>query len=139
MTKEVRITVRGVQRSADGDETVTETVAGGEYYQRDGSHFLLYEETGGEGSIKNLIKQREKVLQLTRKGAVNAAMRFEPGQQHGAEYETPYGLLRLGVKTHRLDCLAEENRLEIQAAYALTAGEEIISECEIRISAEAIG
>lgn len=139
MTKEVRITVRGVQRSADGDETVTETAADGEYYQRDGSHYLLYEEVCEDGSIKNLIKQREAFLQLTRKGAVSAVMRFEPGQIHGTEYATPYGLLRLGVKTHRLDCMAEGNRLEIQAAYDLTVGEEIISECEICIRAEAIG
>ena len=140
MTKDVRITVRGLQRDEDGNELVTETVSDGEYYERGGSIYLFYEEFPEEesGAVKHTIKCKENVLELTKKGLVNARIIFEPGQTHMTDYATPYGLLRLGVKTYGVKSLMRENVLEIQAEYALTSEEEILSECEILIKVETL-
>lgn len=140
LTKDVRITVRGIQRDEDGNELVTETVSDGEYYERGGSIYLFYEEFPEEESraVKHTIKCKENVLELTKKGLVNARIIFEPGQTHMTDYATPYGLLRLGVKTRGVNSLVGENVLEIQAEYALTSEEEILNECEILIRVESL-
>lgn len=140
MTKDVLIKVRGVQRDEDGNEAVTETVVDGEYYEKGSSIYLFYEEHLEEesGTVKHIIKLKDDVLELTKKGVVNARMVFEQGKTHVADYATPYGLVQLGVKTYRVSWLAGEDVMEIRAEYALTAGEEILSECVVCIRAEAM-
>ena len=44
MGEKVKVNVRGIHRDAQGNETESETVAFGEYYERGGSHYVLYEE-----------------------------------------------------------------------------------------------
>ena len=44
MTKDVMISVRGLQFMEDESEDNIETVQQGEYYLRNGSHYLLYNE-----------------------------------------------------------------------------------------------
>lgn len=139
MTRDVLITVRGIQRDEDGNETTSETVVRGEYYEKSGSRYLFYEELPEEetGAVKHTIKCRGNVLELTKKGVVSARMVFEPGQTHMTDYVTSYGMVQFGVKTHRVLTVAEEDFFEIRAKYALTAGEDILSECRILIKAEA--
>ena len=139
MTKDVLITVRGIQRDEDGNEAVSETVVRGEYYEKGGSRYLFYEEIPEEetGMVKHTVKCRGNVLELTKKGVVNARMVFEPGQTHMTDYATSYGMVRFGVQTHRVFTVAEADSVEIHAEYALTGGEDILSECRILIKAEA--
>lgn len=140
MTRNVWITVRGIQRDADGNESVTETVVSGEYYEKGGSCYFLYEETpeGESGTVKNVIKQKDTLLELTKKGVVNARMVFEQGRTHMTNYMTPYGALALGVKTDRVECLTGPDSFALRAEYELLSGEELISECQITIEAKAI-
>ena len=58
MGEKVKVNVRGIHRDAQGNEMVSETVAFGEYYERAGSHYVLYEETLEEEgeSIKTMMK-----------------------------------------------------------------------------------
>ena len=77
MTKEVLLSLRGLQfdiPNADGDKIETITVA--EYYYRNDSHYVLYEEvTEGFGqSTKSVIKFKKNYLELTKKGLLDTSL-----------------------------------------------------------------
>lgn len=134
MEKQVFLTLVGRQRSPEGEETVTEQSAEAQYSERNGALYLLYEEkTQDGGRIRNRIKYREPLLELTRQGAVTTRMIFEPGREHTTDYATPFGLLRLGVRTAAVESDCGTDRTKISARYTLTDHGEPISHCEIHI------
>jgi len=137
MAKKVWVTVRSVQRDADGNEEVMETAAEGLFSEKNGSSYLFYEEKpeGEPEAIKNVMKRKGNLLELTRRGAINTRMVFEQGRTYMADYVTPYCRLRFGVRTERLSCLSEEDTVEIRADYELTLDGEPLSRCEVIIKA----
>ena len=134
MDKQVLITLTGRQWNEEKNETVTEQSASGTFYKRNGSYYILYDERTEEGGIvKNTIKLKGTLLELTKKGAVNTCMVFEPGREHMTDYATPFGSLRLGVMTDSVELRESEEQMEITADYILTESKRIISHCKISI------
>ena len=74
MKKDVLVTVRGMQsiESVDGSEEV-EMVAKGNYYFRNGHHFICYEEMseGFDKPTKSMIKIADNVVEVDKKGVMN--------------------------------------------------------------------
>ena len=138
MTKDVRITVKGVQRDDTGETGSTETVVSGEYYFRNGSHYILYEETAEDSGerVKNSLKLKGNLLELNRKGAVNSRMVFETGKRHVLDYATPFGLLRMETVTSRILCTEKEECLRIRAEYELWADGRKVSSCRLTVKIE---
>ena len=122
MTRKGQLTVIGTQWDEAGEEQRTQTTAAAEYYTGNGSLYLLYEEISaeGEGITKNMIKLKGNTLELTKRGAVNARMVFEPGQEYMTLYSTPFGSLPLGILTDTVESVLSEKELRICAAYSLT-------------------
>lgn len=140
MTKEVLITVKGVQRDDAGEMSSLETVVHGEYYFRNGSHYIFYEETAGDSGdkIKNSLKLKGNTLELIRKGAVDSHMIFETDKRHAADYAAPFGMLRMETVTFRILLLEEEEHIRIEAEYDLWANEAFVSRCKLTINLEPI-
>lgn len=135
MRKEVQLTLTGMQRDEEGQENITRLSARAEYYLKDGSHYILYEENQpASGLTKNTIKFKSNLLEVTKRGAVNSRMVFEKGKEHMMDYATPFGLLRLGVLTHEIVSRQSENSLKIQAHYSLTQEGQPFSYCKITIN-----
>lgn len=140
MDRQVLLTLTGRQRDPSGSETVTELSTEAECYERNGSLYILYEERAEDGSLtKNVIKHKNQLLELTKKGAVSACMVFEPGREHMTDYATPFGLLRLGILTDSVTMQCLEDQIEISAAYVLTEYGEVISHCKIIINIHNLG
>ena len=134
MKKKVRLTLTGRQRDEDGQENVTKLSADAEYYERNGSRYILYEENGADtGCIQSVIKLKDGLLELTRKGSVNTRMVFEEGREHMADYITPLGTLQLGISTSGVCSKQSGDCLEIHADYDLTDRGHILSHCNISI------
>ena len=138
MIKDVRITVKGVQRDDAAEISRTEITVQGEYYFKNGSHYIFYEEAAEDSGdcIKNSLKLKGNVLELNRKGAANGRMVFETGKSHVADYATPFGLLRMETVTSRILLLEEENRLRIRAEYELWADGMKMSSCRLTVKIE---
>lgn len=136
--KDVRITVRGVQRDDTAEISRTEIIVPGEYYLKNGSHYLFYEETAEDSGerTKNSLKLKGNVLELNRKGALNSRMVFETGKSHVADYATPFGMLRMETVTSRILCTKEETRLRIRAEYELWADGVKMSSCRLTVTTE---
>lgn len=138
MEKNVLVTVEGVQQDDAGEMGRTGTAVPGEYYFRNGSHYIFYTEEAedsGEG-IRTVLKLKEKQLELTRRGTADNRMVFEQGRRHATDYATPLGSLRLETATSRILCLEEEKRLQIKAEYELWAEEMKVSSNRLTITIE---
>lgn len=124
----------GRQRDETGQENVTKLSAEAEYYERNGSRYILYEENEADtGSTQNIIKLKEGLLELTKKGSVSTRMIFEEGQKHVTDYNTPFGALQLGITTMDICTKQSKGCLEIRVDYELTDREHILSHCNISI------
>ena len=79
MTKEVMVSIKGLQFDQSADNEEIETIQWGQYYKKNGTHYVIYDELmeGCEEPTKNIIKFRERELNLTKRGLVNVYMVFE--------------------------------------------------------------
>ena len=106
MDKEVLIHVSGLQTiDAEGEQEPIEIVVPGEYYFRNGSHYLRYEEIMedfAEPTI-NYIKISPKGMEVRKKGVVNVHMVFEQGKKNMTYYTTPYGTIEMGIAATNLN------------------------------------
>ena len=136
--KDIRITVKGVQRGEAGESGSTEITASGEYYFKNGSHYIFYEETAEDSGelIKNSLKLKGNLLELNRKGVVNSRMVFETGKTHVVDYITPFGKLKMETVTSRILLQEEENNLQIKAEYELWADGVKVSSCRLTVKME---
>ena len=134
MKKKVWLTLTGRQWDETGQENVTKLSAEAEYYERNGSRYILYEENEADtGSTQNIIKLKDGLLELTKKGSVSTRMIFEEGQEHVTDYNTPFGTLQLDIITSGLCSKQSEDCLEIHIDYDLTDRGHILSHCNISI------
>ena len=88
MTKDVVISVRGLQVMDNESAEDIETVQQGEYFERNGSIFLLYDEyyEGFDEPVKNVMKIRGNEMTLTKRGIINVQMNFEAGKKNLTRY-----------------------------------------------------
>lgn len=143
MTKEVLITIQGLQFDAEvqTDEELDkiESIYPGEYYNRSGAHYIMYEELMEEEKtpIKNMIKLREKEFTLTKKGIINVQMVFTEGKKTMTSYVTPFGNIMIALDTSRVAVEENENELKIHIDYGLEANYQYIADCHITVSVAA--
>lgn len=135
ISKKGNLTLTGRQKDETEETAVTEYKGEVECFERNGSLYLLYEEITDEGSavVKNRIKLKDSVLELTKQGNVTARMVFEPGKEYLTDYATPYGCLKMGIATHSLDIHRKEETLHIQIIYTLNSEGVPISHCTLDI------
>lgn len=137
MTKEVEVSILGLQVGAGAEEDRTENVVCGEYFRKGDSHYLFYEETveGFSQPFRSRIKCKGKVLELTRQGLVDTHMIFEENRKHMTNYATPFGSLLLGIDTGKVLVEEQEDTICIAVEYALEAEKKPLSRnrMEIRI------
>ena len=90
MTKEVIVKISGFQL-LDGEQDAVEIITAGDYYQKNGRHYIVYEEAmeGFEGSTRNIVKVSPQKMDIMKTGIVNAHMVFEKNQKATTRY--PHG------------------------------------------------
>ena len=140
MTKEVLLSLQGLQFdavSADGDKI--ETITPAEYYKRNDSHYVIFEEAmeGFQEKTKNVIKFKENSLDLTKKGLVNVHMIFEENKKNMTNYATPYGNILIGIDARSVRLKEKEERIEVDVDYALEVNYEHFADCKIKMDIRA--
>ncbi len=133
MTREVMISVSG----ADG----TELCVRAEYFYRNGSHYLLYDEeasTDFKAAGKSRIKFREGRLEVIRRGEIRTALVVEEGKSNTVDYATPYGRIPMEVAGARISLEETEGRINVDAEYALKTNGQPLADCRIKIIVQAI-
>lgn len=136
MTKDVLLSLRGLQfdtSSADGDKI--ETITPAEYYKKNNSHYIIFDEVmeGFSESTKNIIKFKESSLDLTKRGLVNVHMSFEENKKNMTSYSTPYGEILIGIDAKSIRLKEESERIIVDVDYALEVNYEHFADCRIKM------
>lgn len=136
MTQEVLLTLQGLQfdqREEDADKIEMVTV--GDYYKRNGKHYVVYEEIteGFSQPTKNRLKFSEHMLELSRNGLVNVHMVFQENKKNLTNYNTPFGQILIGIDTKKIQIEEQEDSVTVDVDYALDINYEFLSDCHIRI------
>lgn len=121
----------------EGDEPI-EIVVPGEYYFRNGSHYLRYEEMledHGDPTV-NYIKISPKGMEVRKKGQVNTYMVFEQGKRNMAFYTTSFGTLEMGISATNLELKESDSRLDMKVNYSLDLNQEHVADCCLDIHAQ---
>ena len=135
MTKEILLSIAGLHL-ADGEDGNIEVVTAGDYYNRGGKHYILYDEVteGMDGHTSNVIKIGENSLEITKKGLMNTRLVVEKGKSHRTVYQTPFGDIELSLTGQELTVTETEERIDIRAEYVQAVNEENLSECTIEMN-----
>ena len=132
MTKDVMVTISGFHTAEDDEDTI-EMVHVGQYYERNGTHYILYEERmeGMTEPIRNRIKIRERRMELQKRGPVTANMVFEEQKSQSSTYAIPYGSFLMETYTTKVGIQAEEESFLATASYELHVVR--CASCDIRV------
>ena len=137
MTKDVLLTIRGIQM-IDGEGSDMEMVVRGEYYQKNGKHYILYEEMieDFDGKVKNMIKVSAGGMDLIKKGIANTHMQFEKGRKNLSCYTTPLEDMVVGIQANRIRIKEGEDSLKVEIDYSLDINYQHLSECSICVDVQ---
>ena len=137
MTKDVLITIRGVH-TLDHEDNDVEMIVRGDYYQKNGNHYILYEEIleGAEERVKNVIKISPSSMDIIKKGVTNSRMLFEKNKKNLSCYSTPVGNLVIGIQANHFYVEEQENSIKVNVDYSLDINYEHMSDCRICVDVQ---
>ena len=137
MTKDVLITIRGVH-TLDHEDNDVEMIVRGDHYQKNGKHYILYEEIleGAEERVKNVIKISPSSMDIIKKGVTNSRMLFEKNKKNLSCYSTPVGNLVIGIQANHFYVEEQENSIKVNVDYSLDINYEHMSDCRICVDVQ---
>ena len=140
MTKDVMISIRGLQFMDDDSDDEIETLQRGQYYEKGDSRFLIFDEymEGFTEPAKNVMRFKEKEMTLTKRGLINVQLDFEEGKKNLTSYRTPFGVIMLGVDTGKIMIEEKEDELLLQIEYTLEADYQFVADCQISVRARSV-
>ena len=135
MTKDVIVSICGLQMDVDS-ETPLEVITVGNYFYKNGKHYVLFDETMGEAGehTKNTIKIADKRVDVIKKGESNVHMVFEPDKKNMTYYNTPYGNMLVGINTLGITHQEDDFNIRTKIDYALEVNYAHMSDCSIEIN-----
>lgn len=135
MTKDVLLSIRGLYTEDNEEADFIETLAPGEFYIKEGSYYIFFEEIIDDttGITKSRIRYSEKCFELTRKGELSVHLLFEEGKKTLNTYQMPYGTLVVGLDTRRIEKTETEDELKICIDYAMEINYQQVSDNTIEV------
>lgn len=136
MTKEVLVSIRGLQFDGGAENEPVEVITSADYYKRNGKHYIVYDEVmeGSTETTKNIIKLGQESLDITKRGTANVHMMFEKDKKNVTYYYTPYGSLLIGIDATKIDVTETEQDIDVKVEYALEINYEHIANCTIAMN-----
>lgn len=141
MTKEVLVSICGLQFGEETNGEPVEVITSADYYKKNGKHYIIYDEVAEGFSEKthNIIKLDKDMLDITKRGVSNVHMMFEKDRKNVTYYYTPYGSLLIGIDATKLAVQEEEDSLEVTVEYALEVNYEHMADCMIALKVQSKG
>jgi len=136
MTNQVLLTIAGLQYMDEELQEPVEIVTAGDYYNRNGKHYVLYEEAveGSTEHIRNMIKIGEESLEVTKKGLLNVNMLFEKNKKNIGCYATPFGSMTIGILASDINVKETEENIDVKVQYSLEVNSEHFADCSIQMN-----
>ena len=136
MTKEVFLSLKGLQMEIGEDTQSLETITPANYYERNGNHYVIYEEMleGFTDVTKNKIKFSDSSFEVSKKGLINVHMVFEKNKKNVSYYNTPFGSLLIGIDATSVDIAESEDNIDVKVKYNLEVNYEHLADCSISVN-----
>lgn len=138
MSKSVSIKLENIQDFIENDEQdKIKNEYNGEFYIKNEKLYLSYEDDseGMEGAltIVKIDPERERVL-LLRQDPAAMKQDFLVGKKQDGYFKTPYGEIKIAVKTTELEIDINENTGIIKINYQLFLGGELNAEHRLKLN-----
>lgn len=137
MSQDILIKLENLQNLVDDDngERINKEYQG-EFYQKNGLLYLSYEENSeGLEGVRNIMKidpKRERVL-LLRQDPAAMKQDFVSGKKRDGYFKTPYGEIKIAVKTKSLSVEIKENSGLIKINYLVFLADELNAEHYLKL------
>ena len=135
MEKEVLVSINGIQ-FMESDEDSMEVISLGEYYFRNGKHYIMYDETieDSKAEVKNILKISDNSVELIKSGGYNAHLIFEKSKRNMSCYETDFGSLMLGFHAKNIEINNNENEINVFIEYSVEMNYEHVSDNKLSMN-----
>ena len=132
MTRDVLVRISGLQ-AVDGDTNDVEIITTGDYFLKNGKHYVIYEEMmeGFGGNVQNTVKITPDMMDIRKKGAIGAHMTFELNKKSETRYATPLGDFVVEISTKRIQLEEQEDSLKVSVDYSLGINYQHVSDNSI--------
>ena len=132
MTRDVLVRISGLQ-AVDGDTNDVEIITTGDYFLKNGKHYVIYEEMmeGFGGNVQNTVKITPDMMDIRKKGAIGAHMTFELNKKSETRYATPLGDFVVEISTNRIQLEEQEDSLKVSVDYSLGINYQHVSDNSI--------
>ncbi len=136
MTKDILLSIKGLQSLSEDQEDEVEVIIPGSYCKRGDMHYVKYDEVteGFDGITSNLIKFSHRCFEVRKKGVTNTHMIFEKQKKNMTYYDTPFGNLLLGISATNVSMRESEEQIDVKVDYALEINSEHLAECSIDVT-----
>lgn len=135
MTKQVLLSISGLQFLDEENPEPVEIWTTADYYFRNGTHFLLYDEPveGSSEVVKSTLKIKKRCVELMKKGPVQVHMVFEQGKTTTSQYDTPFGQIPVGITAGEVMVEEDEQNIHVELHYSLDLGGEYLAESQVTL------
>ena len=138
MTKDVLVSISGLQSEISGDESEEnaplEVVTPASYFLKNGKHYVLFVE-GTPGVTKNKIKiSGNDCVEIIKTGITNAHMVFERKKKNVTYYQTPFGQILVGLNTRDMDVKVTDRNIDVRVDYEMDVNYEPLADCTVKVN-----
>lgn len=145
MTKDVLVSIAGLQyedsnvdiNRQSSQQEVIEMICRGEYYQKNGKHYIIYEELSEEDQTsitKCILKLTKDKVEIIKNGVNQMHMVFERNHSNISCYTTPFGEFMIGVTTKAIDLEETDQLIMANLQYILDINYQQTGSCDLKIS-----
>ena len=133
MTKDVIVSIKGLQSLGSEDNDAVELISVGTYNEEEKT--ICYEEVDEENqeitNVKVLFSKEQ--VEIMKSGANQVHMVFHENQKTTSCYQTPFGELMMGIDTTKIKCMEHEEAMMILLEYGLDINYNHVADCNITI------
>ena len=137
LSKNVLLKLSGLGKNFGVPEGV-EVIYPGEYHFRNGTHYIMYDESSdAEGTVldtKCILKMNEERVEVIKHGAVSTNMIFAVGSPSVSFYQTGFGELSVATNVRSLDFVEEEHLIRADMFYTLEINNDYAEECHLTLT-----
>jgi len=135
MTKDVLVSIHGTQKADNMPSEELKLVTPGKYYNKNGKHYVLYEEFTQEDNrmIRNTLQFGTDFLSITKRGAVDSCMVIEPKKSNITQYQTQFGMLQISIDGKNVTIEEKDSFIRVLATYDMNINFENVGENHVMI------
>ena len=140
MKKDVTINIRGIYNFEDDDADVVELFTTGEFYRKNGSYYISYDEsevTGFSGTRTTLKVEDQRCVTMSRKskgaGRDMTQLIVQNGVRHQCQYDIGFGDMMIGVSGRSISSTLNDRGGKLEFKYSLDINSLYASDNEMLI------